>query len=131
MRLVDSSAWIEFFRKKGNPTTKQRVANLLESEQTAFTCPIRFELLSGVRPDEGASLEQAFRLSTHIPFEQEDWTEAAYLERALRSKGVTVPRNDLFVATVGIRTGLVVACRDAHFDAVGRAIGDRLKIEQV
>jgi predicted nucleic acid-binding protein len=131
MRLVDSSAWIEFFRKKGNLATKQRVAQLLESEQTAFTCPIRFELLSGVRPEEEANLEQAFRLSTHIPFEQEDWTEAAFLERTLRSKGVTVPRNDIFVATVGIRTGLVVACRDAHFEAVGRAIGNRLRIEQV
>jgi hypothetical protein len=131
MRLVDSSAWIEFFRKKGNPTTKQRIAQLLESEQTAFTCPIRFELLSGVRPEEEAYLEQAFRLSTHIPFEQEDWSAAAFFERMLRPKGVTVPRNDLFVATVGIRTGLMVACRDAHFDVVGRAIGNRLKIEQI
>jgi predicted nucleic acid-binding protein len=131
MRLVDSSAWVEFFRKKGNPMTKRRVAQLLESEQAAFTCPIRFELLSGVRSDEEADLEAAFRLSSHIPFESDDWKQAASLERALRSKGVTIPRNDLFVATVGIRTGLTVACRDAHFDAVGRVIGNQLKVEQI
>jgi predicted nucleic acid-binding protein len=131
MRLVDSSAWVEFFRKKGNPMTKRRVAQLLESEQAAFTCPIRFELLSGARSGEEADLEAALRLSSHIPFESADWREAASLERTLRTKGITIPRNDLFVATVGIRTGLVVACRDAHFDAVGRAIGDQLRVEQI
>jgi predicted nucleic acid-binding protein len=46
-------------------------------------------------------------------------------------KGVTIPRNDLFVASVGICTGLTVACRDAHFDIVGRAIGNPLKVEQI
>ena len=131
MKLVDSSAWVEFFRKRGDPVAKQRVAQLLEAEHAAYTCPIRFELLSGVRPEEEADLENAFHLSSHIPFETKDWTNAALLEREIRSKGVTIPRNDLFVATVGIRTGLVVACRDAHFDAVSRAVGNRLKVEQI
>jgi predicted nucleic acid-binding protein len=131
MKLVDSSAWVEFFRRKGDPVAKQRLARMLEDEQTAYTCPIRFELLSGAKPDEEADLADAFRLSSHVPFETNDWKDAAVLERELRSKGVTVPRNDLFVATVGIRTGFVVTCRDAHFDAVRRIVGDRLKVEQI
>jgi predicted nucleic acid-binding protein len=131
MKLIDSSAWVEFLRRKGDPATKQRVARLMEADLAAYTCPVRFELLSGVKPEEEADLEEAFRLSAHIPFETEDWTEAALIERQLRAKGVTVPRNDLFVATVAVRTGMAVACRDAHFDAVGRAMGGRLKVEQL
>src|SRR6185312_9244949 len=131
MRLVDTSAWIEFFRKRGDAAVKQRVARLLEAEQAAYTCPIRFELLSGVKAKEEADLENAFGLSAHVPFETEDWKEAAILERELRSKGITIPRNDLFVATIGLKTGLAVTCRDAHFDAVNRAIGGRLKVEQI
>lgn len=131
MKLIDSSAWVEFLRRKGDPATKQRVARLMEADLAAYTCPVRFELLSGVKPEEEADLEEAFRLSAHIPFETEDWTEAALIERQLRAKGVTVPRNDLFVATVAVRTGMAVACRDAHFDAVGRALGGRLKVEQL
>jgi predicted nucleic acid-binding protein len=131
MKLVDSSAWVEFLRRKGDPKVKQIVARLLEAEQAAYTCPIRFELWSGVRVGEESDLEQAFGLSHHFPFEQDDWREAARLERQFRSKGVLVPRNDLFVATVAIRAGVAVLCRDAHFSAAQKVAGQRLKVEQV
>jgi hypothetical protein len=131
MKLVDSSAWVEFLRRNGDAKVKAAVASLLQADQAAYTCPIRFELLSGVRPGEESDLLQAFSLSHHFPFEQNDWPEAARLERQLRARGVNVPRNDLFVATVAIRTGLVILCRDAHFDLVATAIGAKLKVEQV
>jgi len=131
MKLVDSSAWVEFLRRKGDPGVKQIVARLLQVDQAAYTCPIRFELLSGVRLGEESDLEQAFALSHHIAFEQEDWPEAARLERQFRAKGLNVPRNDLFVATVAIRTGVVILCRDAHFSAAQKVAGARLKVEQV
>jgi len=131
MKLVDSSAWVEFLRRKGDPKIKHLVARLLQVDQAAYTCPIRFELLSGVRPGEEADLDQAFALSHHFPFEQDDWREAAELERQFRAKGLNVPRNDLFVATVAIRTGVVILCRDAHFNAAQKVAGERLKVEQI
>ena len=87
--------------------------------------------MSGVRPEEEADLDQAFAFSHHVPFECEDWCAAALLERQLRAKGLTVPRNDLFVATVAIRASLTVTCRDTHFDVVRRVVGQRLKVEQL
>ncbi|HXQ81127.1 MAG TPA: PIN domain-containing protein [Opitutaceae bacterium] len=131
MKLVDSSAWVEFLRRKGNSAVKQEVARLLEADLAAYTCPIRFELLSGVKADEEADLDEAFRFSHHVPFETDDWREAALLERQLRREGVTIPRDDLFVATVAIRTGLVIACRDVHFDRIRRVVGERLRVDQV
>lgn len=130
MKLVDSSLWIEFLRRKGDPGVKHLVARLLESETAAYTCPIRFELLSGVRPDEEADLVEALQFSVHLPFEAADWRAAAGLERELRAKGLTIPRNDLFVATVAIRAQLPVACRDTHFDAIRKIVGARLAVEQ-
>jgi predicted nucleic acid-binding protein len=132
MKLVDTSAWVEFLRRKGDPSVKQKVARLLEAELAAHTCPIRFELLSGVRTgDEEADLDRALSFSRHIPFEAEDWRAAARLERELRSQGVTVPRNDLFVITVAVRARLEVSCRDAHFSSAARALGGRLRVEEV
>lgn len=131
MRLIDSSAWVEFLRRRGDPGVKNTVARLLQADQAAYTCPIRFELLSGVKPDEEDDLEQAFALSHHLSFDQDDWRGAALLERQLREKGNTVPRNDLFVATVAIRTGLPVVCRDTHFDIIRKVVGEKLKVEQV
>jgi predicted nucleic acid-binding protein len=122
---------VEFLRRKGDTKIKLAVARLLQADQVAYTCPIRFELLSGVRAGEENDLEQAFALSHHFPFEQNDWWEAATLERQLRAKGLTMPRNDLFVATVAIRTGVAVLCRDAHFNAAQKVAGEKLKVEQV
>lgn len=131
MKLVDSSAWVEFLRRRGDAVIKGAVARLLETDQAAFTCPIRFELLSGARADEEDYLQQAFALSHHLPFEMGDWQKAAHLERNFRAKGLNVPRNDLFVATVAIRTGTTVLCRDAHFDAMKKMTGGALKVEQI
>src|SRR2546423_1686186 len=63
--------------------------------------------------------------------EKRAFIEKALLERQLRAKGLIVPRNDLFVATIGIRTGVVILCRDSHFSAVQKVAGERLKVEQV
>jgi predicted nucleic acid-binding protein len=131
MKLVDSSVWVEFLRRKGDPKVKDIVARLLDKDQAAYTCPVRFELLSGVKPHEESDLERAFVLSHHFPFEQDDWREAARLERQWRARGLHVPRNDLFVATVAIRVGVVILCRDAHFIAAQKVAGDRLKVEQI
>ena len=110
---------------------KNHIARLLSVDQAAYTCPICFELLGGVKPAEEEDLEPAFHLSHHFPFGQDDWSEAALLERQLRAAGLTIPRNDLFVATVAIRAGLPVVCRDAHFDAMRKALGERLSVEQL
>ena len=131
MKLIDTSAWVEFLRPKGNRSTKQAVARLLDADAAAYTWPIQFELLSGVRPEEEQGLEEAFSFSHHVLFEKEDWREAAGLERRLRAKGLTIPRNDLFVATVAIRTGLPVVCKDSHFDVMEEALEKALKTEQI
>jgi predicted nucleic acid-binding protein len=131
MKLIDSSAWVEFLRRKGDPKVKDTVARLLQTDQAAYTCPIRFELLSGARPGEESDLEQAFTLGHHFPFEEDDWLEAARLERQWRAKGLNIPRNDLFVATVAIRADVAILCRDAHFSAAQNLVGGRLKVEQV
>jgi predicted nucleic acid-binding protein len=122
---------VEFLRRKGDSKVKHTVARLLQADQAAYTCPIRFELLTGAKPNEEADLEQALALAQHFPFGQDDWRDAALLERQLRSKGLTIPRNDLFVATVAVRAGLSVVCRDSHFNAIRKIVGEKLKVEQV
>lgn len=131
MKLVDTSLWVEFLRRKGDPRVKQELARLIEADLAAYTCPVRFELLSGVKPGEEADLNQALAFSRHVPFEREDWREAALLERQFRARGLTLPRNDLFVATVAIRARLPVACRDTHFDAMREVLGETLSVDQI
>jgi predicted nucleic acid-binding protein len=142
MKLVDTSAWVEFLRRKGDPKIKHTVARLLQADQVACTCPIRFELLSGVKATEESDLKQALSLSQNYQFGADDWNAAAILERRLRAKGKTVPRNDIFVAVIAIKLRQPVVCRDKHFDTIKKIVneglnndekkfGGELKVEQL
>ena len=130
MMLVDTSAWVEFLRRKGDPVVKHAVARLLQADRVACTWPIEFELLSGVKPAEEDDLKQALALAQHYPFTQDDWHMAALLERRLRAEGLTVPRNDIFVAVVAIKLRQPVACRDKHFDAIKKVVNRNLSDDE-
>jgi predicted nucleic acid-binding protein len=130
MKLIDTSAWVEFLRRQGDAKIKHAIARLLQSDQAAYTCPVRFELLSGAKTNEEGDLEQALSLAQNYLFEPDDWRQSALLERRLRTKGLTIPRNDLFVTVVALRAQIPVVCRDKHFDAIRKIVGE-LKVEQV
>ncbi len=132
MTLIDTSAWIEFFRKKGIPEAKSRVAALLNSDAAAYTCPVMMELIVGARePAELDLISETLGLCQKIVFQPEFWERAAHIERSLRQCGVTVPRDDVLVATVASEHRLVLLCRDAHFDLIGQKAGCGLIIEQI
>ena len=96
----------------------------------ACTWPIEFELLSGVKPAEEGDLKQALALAQHFPFLQDDWSAAALLEWRLQAEGLTVPRNDIFVAVIAIKLRQPVACRDKHFDAIKKVVNRNLSDDE-
>lgn len=122
MILIDTSAWIEFFRKAGNSEAKARVAESIDRDEAAYTCPVYFELLTGARPKEIPVIEETLFFCEHCVFKAEFWTRAAQMERALRTRGILVPRDDVFVATVAWRLEVPLLCRDRHFELI-RDIG--------
>ncbi len=128
--LIDTSMWIEFFRKGGSFALKQRVATLIELDQAAFTCPIHFEILSGAHDSEIGLVKETFALIERHPFRPEFWDQAADLDRRLRKKGVTIPRDDLFIAVAAHRLSLTLVCKDKHFDLIREKTGFALQIEQ-
>ncbi len=130
MILVDTSAWVEFFRRQGNATVKMRVAHYLQRDEAAFTCPVYFEILSGARPAEVALIEETFSLCQRVFFQPEHWRKAAEFEQQSRARGLTVPRDDIFVATVAAQAGLPIGCHDKHFDWLRDRAGLPLDVEQ-
>ena len=110
---------------------KRHVADLVQVDAAGFTCPVFFELLCGVKENERDDLEKTFSFCERMVFEPRDWEEAARLERQVRAKGLTIPRNDLFVATVALRTGWKLVCRDHHFEQMRDKAGLPLDLEMV
>lgn len=132
MILIDTSVWVEFFRKQGSPRAKSRVASLLNDDSAAYTCPVLLELSAGARETAEVDLiSETLGLCQRFFFQPEFWERAARIERTLRQRGVTVPRDDILVATVAIECQLTLLCRDGHFDLIGRQGGCALKIEPI
>ncbi len=122
-------------KKKTSPAIAQALSEFLRQQQRqAFIARV---LTGGTgyaltnEQLEAQDLRQVFKSSRHVPFAPEDWAEAAAREREFRASGRTIPRNDLFVATVAIRVEVPVVCRDAHFEAMRKRRGTRLQVEQV
>lgn len=118
MTLIDTSAWVEFLRRSGNPDVKARVASFLDAGVAAVCGPIEFELLAGARPSETADVQMAISLCRTLDFSAACWRRAAQVERDLRGLGVTVPRDDLFVASVALEYETPLYTCDAHFGLI-------------
>lgn len=128
MTLIDTSAWIEFLRRAGDPVVKGRVASLIEAEQAAVCGPIEFELLAGARPTETPDIHTAVSFCTVLEFSSACWRHAADLERALRANGITVPRDDILVASAALEHGTPIYCCDAHFELMRDKGGQKLEL---
>jgi predicted nucleic acid-binding protein len=126
--LIDTSAWIEFFRARGEPAVKSRVADCLSNGQAAYTCPIRFELLSGARRDETATVLEGLEFARRIELTAIHWDTAAAHGAKLRARGITVPASDLLIATVVDMEGLALLSRDRHFEMVRDAAMPQLRL---
>lgn len=116
MTLVDTSAWIEFFRRSGDQAVKRRVAAFIDAGDAATCGPIHFELITGARPSETGDIDTALSFCEILDFSLGCWQRAGRIERSLRGKGVTVPRDDVFVAAAAIEYGVAIYAHDQHFE---------------
>jgi predicted nucleic acid-binding protein len=115
MTLIDTSAWIEFLRRRGNPDIKHRVAAYMEAGRAAYCGPIELELYVGARENEKPDLRQSLDFSQRLEFTESCWLKAAEIENSLRAAGVTVPRDDILVAAVAIYHDVDIYADDPHF----------------
>lgn len=128
MTLIDTSAWIEFFRPKGDQLVKARVRDLLTLKQAAYTCPVAFELFTGARKEELNDLRTGLDLATRIVLRPEHWDLAGTSNAALRARGINLPASDLLIATVAHTQHLPLLAKDAHFEVIQEFALPKLKI---
>lgn len=120
MYLVDSSVWIQSFRKE-KPLQIQSVVEL----ETVVTClPIVQEVLQGFQD------ERAFRIAREAmfafpvvesPLSEDVFLDAIQLYRSARRQGYTIRSGvDCLIAACAIRNGLTVLHADRDFGHLAR-----------
>jgi predicted nucleic acid-binding protein len=126
--LIDTSVWIEFFRKVGDPVTKQRVSDLLQTGQAAYTCPIRYEVICGARPHELPLIQAALDASQRFVLSPRVWDIATNASVRMREAGLTFPTSDVLIACIALDQKVPLYSRDAHFLAMRDALLTALRL---
>jgi len=119
--LVDTSAWIDFFR--GTGALADRLDELLASNEVALCGPVVAELRRGLRsPAERRKVIPLLGGCHELEQPPRLWEEAGELGYLLARKGVTAKTVDLLIATYALSHGIPLLAGDADFDAM-RAAG--------
>ena len=120
MQLVDTSAWIEVFRRPAG----LRIDDLGGLDDIVTCLPVVQDVLQGFRDERAFRLAREAMLALPIvesPIPAERFEEAVGLFRAARRAGVTVRSSiDCLIAACAIRHGLTVVHRDRDFSALAR-----------
>ncbi|MBW2039883.1 MAG: PIN domain-containing protein [Deltaproteobacteria bacterium] len=118
--LVDTSIWIEFFKKKETPI-KDDVVQLLKRGDACYTGIIALELCRGARTEREVSVLDNLFLSIEKITEREDTHKRAGLMGLdLAQKGITVGAVDLLIARLALENDLFLFSFDEHFHIIAK-----------
>jgi len=118
--LVDTSLWVEVFRKR-DPL---RIESLFDFDEIVTCLPVVAEVLQGFRDDRAyrTAREALFAMPiVESPLRSEVFEEGAQLYRSARRAGLTIRSGvACLIASCAIRNNLTLAHRDRYFDLLAR-----------
>jgi predicted nucleic acid-binding protein len=115
--LVDTSVWIDFFRKAHSP--EGDLMDLLLAEDRVVICGIvEMEILQGLKGKERVPTESLLELLPYLATERADFRVAGLLWQQLRRRGMTIPSTDCLIASLCLRHRVSLLSLDAHFDGI-------------
>jgi hypothetical protein len=117
--LVDSSAWIEFYRPNGQDAARFAVSRAMGNDEVASHGIVRVEILAFARDEaDRRKLSSDFSAFHWIGPLERDYDLAIDLGFSLRRRGLTIPTTDLLIAASAIRAECQLFHLDDHFDQV-------------
>lgn len=120
MLLVDTSVWVEFFRRG----TGFRFEGLYDLDEVVTCLPVVQEVLQGFDDQRAFRLAREAMRSLPIiesPLSTEVFEEAVDLYRAARRAGLTIRSGiDCLIAACAVRHSLPVLHLDRDFDSLAR-----------
>lgn len=116
--IVDTSAWIEFFKPRGSALVKSTMTAALEEGIVVTVAPIVVELLVGLNPARRTDARAVERVRA-LGMVSLDWNaceRAGTFGRALGARGRRVPTVDLMMAGAAAAAGHEIwHVGDQHF----------------
>ncbi len=119
MILIDSSAWIEYFRPQGLYTARQAVMEAIRNDEVAAHGIVRVEIVAFARSEsDRQKLASDFAAFHWLGPTEEDFDGAIELGFELRRQGLTIPTTDLIIAATALRADCQLYHLDGHFEQI-------------
>ena len=120
--LVDTSAWVRYFREKDS-REEEIVAGLIEDGVVCTTGIVAAELISGARNNrDKAKLKQILSVLPFLDVTESLWWRVGEYRNKMRRGGVTAGRPDTIIAAVSVHYDARLFTLDSHFAHIGKFI---------
>jgi predicted nucleic acid-binding protein len=117
MKLVDTSSWVHQIRRRGNPSVRARVEQLLRTGEAAWCPVVRLELWAGVGSDTDRKLLREYqKYLPELAMNSEVWDKACELADRCRRAGKTIPPHDLAISACARYHDVEIEHEDEHFN---------------
>jgi hypothetical protein len=114
--LVDTSAWIVSFKKKGNDELKEFLKHSLKERKALTNELIILELLRGCRSrEESQNLKTRLESLDRVEITKGVWERTFSLGFSLKRKGIIIPTVDLVIACLAMENDCFLLHHDRHF----------------
>lgn len=113
--MIDSSAWVEYFRHGEGPVSVA-VDDLLEEDRALLCGVVEAEILQGLRRGEREEVADLFAALRYLDTERRDFSRAGERLGELRRSGVPIPLTDAIIGALCSRHDVALLTLDRHFD---------------
>jgi predicted nucleic acid-binding protein len=127
--LIDTSAWVDFFRNR-RPFA-DAVSRALDEDEAALCGPVITELRRGLSAADRPRVLRSLGGCHVVPQSPLLWAEAGDLGYLLGRRGITVKTLDLLIAATALAHDLPLLTRDADFKHIRDSGVARLRLVEV
>jgi hypothetical protein len=123
--LVDTSAWIEFFRKK--EPYYRIISDLIDNDKICCIGIVFAELLQGAKSTkELNTIKEFLHVFDFLPESERLWEMAGELSFNLQSRGKRVGLSDCYIATATRTYNVSLLTLDKDFNVLKKETGIKL-----
>ncbi len=117
--IIDTSAWIESFRPRGDKRFGALVKDLILKGQVLIPGIIKTELLRGTKnKKEYNRLNELLKGLEYLPVPEEFWERLSWFSFGLFRKGIVVPLVDTYIGLLCIESDASILHCDKHFGLI-------------
>jgi tRNA(fMet)-specific endonuclease VapC len=118
--LIDTSVWIEFFRKKES-SISSRLKEYLKLNQACYTGPIAVEVYQGAKtPKEIQIIDQLLQTIHYVEITRMHYHHAGLISQKAAREGKVFSTIDMILASVAHSEQLLLFSLDTHFQEISR-----------